>query len=165
MQSFALQNRLVAAAPLTSAVERAEPILRVVIIYQDPLMRHWAAQMWDGVVLVIGTETIQCKSWKIGDLSDPRVFDDAAEGAAEADVLVISVRDSKEWPMSLQLWVDWWLPRRAGRKGDLVALIGVPVQPEARTGRMFEYLEGVARKARMDFLPRLRQLPQAPPTW
>jgi hypothetical protein len=51
------------------------------------------------------------------------------------------------------------MPRRAGRPGAMVALIGVPPQPDAQSGRAHKYLESVTRRVGLDFLPRERKLP------
>ena len=75
-------------------------------------------------------------------------------------------RYANEWaalssvPADLDLWFEAWLPRRAGRAGALVALIGVPPQPDIQSGRAHAYLETVARHAGLDYLPRERKLPQ-----
>ena len=144
------------------APKESDPALSVATIYQDPLTRHWAAELWDRVGQLIGGGSIRHQSWKISELTDPRVFLDAVEVAAKADVLVVSVRDAGELPMGLYVWVDSWLPSRAGRAGALVALIGVPSQPDAQAGRAYQYLDSVACRAGLDFLPRERKLPQAP---
>jgi hypothetical protein len=52
------------------------------------------------------------------------------------------------------------MPRRAGRAGALVALLGVPARPDALSWRAHEYLEAIARQAGLDFLPRERKLPE-----
>jgi hypothetical protein len=140
----------------------AEPALRVVTVYQDPLTRHWATELWDRVGQLIGGEGVCRQSWKMSDLTDPRVFMDSVRAAAAADVLVVSVRDTGELPTSLSVWIDAWIPGRAGTTGALVALIGVPPQPDAQSGRAYRYLEVAARKAGLDFLPHERKLPEQP---
>jgi hypothetical protein len=111
---------------------------------------------------LIGHEDVLRQTWKISELTDPGVFAHAVRAAAKADVLVVSVRDAGEWPMSLHEWIDAWLPKRAGRGGALVALIAVPGVPDAQSGRAHQYLETVARKGGLDFLPRERKLPGPP---
>jgi hypothetical protein len=98
----------------------------------------------------------------MSDLTDPRVFMGSVRAAAAADVLVVSVRDTGELPTSLSVWIDAWIPGRAGTTGALVALIGVPPQPDAQSGRAYQYLEVAARKAGLDFLPHERKLPEQP---
>jgi hypothetical protein len=108
--------------------EEPGPILNAATGYQDSPTRYWAAELWERVGRLIGDKDVWRQSWRIGELTNPRLFTDAVQAAAEADVLVISARDAGEWPMGLYDWIDAWLHRRAGREGALVALIGVPGQ-------------------------------------
>jgi hypothetical protein len=151
----------------SDAVDRAampaaetEQALSVVVIYQDPLTRHWAAELWDRVGKLIDSGGICNKSWNLSGLASAFVFAEAVQAAAEADVLVISVRDARDLPLLLHAWIDGWMPRRAGRAGALVALIGLPARPDAQFGRAHEYLGAIARQAGLDFLPRERKLPE-----
>jgi hypothetical protein len=145
-----------------TAVE-TEQALNVVVIYQDPLTRYWATDLWNRVGQLIDSGGICSKSWKLSDLSCAFAFGDAVQAAAEADVLVISVRDTGDLPLLLHVWIDGWMPQRAGRAGALVALIGVSARPDAQSGRTHEYLEAIARQARLDFMPRERRLPEESP--
>ncbi len=140
--------------------DETEQALNVVVVYQDPLTRHWAADLWDRVGQLIDSTGIRRESWKLNDLTQAFVFTEAVHAAAEADVVVISVRDAGELPLLLHVWVDAWMPRRGGRAGALVALIGVPAKPNALSGGAHKYLEAVARQAGLDFLPRERRLPE-----
>jgi len=140
-----------------------EAALNVAVAYEDPLTRHWVDELWGRVGQLIGGGSIQRKTWKIADLVHQRVFGDATRAAAKADVLVIAVRDTREVPLILYVWIDAWLPRRAGLPGALVALIGVPAQPSAQAGCTHRLLEMVARRAGLDFLPRECKLPDLSP--
>jgi hypothetical protein len=143
-----------------SAARKIEPALSVSLVYQDLLTRDWAEELWNRVGQLVGQEGVCRQSWQIGDLVDARVFADAVEAAAKADVLVVSVRDAGNVPANLEFWIEAWMPRRAGRAGALVALIGVPPQPDTQSGRVHACLENAARRAGLDFLPRERKLPQ-----
>jgi hypothetical protein len=147
-----------AARPPTETV----PPLKVVTLYQDPLTRYWSTELWDRVGSLISYEDVCHKSWKISDLPQAVVFADAVQAAAAADVLVISVRNSGALPLILHVWVNAWVPRRAGREGALVALIGVPPQQDTQSDRAYQFLEALARGAGLDFLPRERKLPEGP---
>jgi hypothetical protein len=142
------------------AAATTEQALNVVIVYQDPLTRHWATDLWDRVGQVIGSGGICRKTWKLSDLTRAFAFADAVHAAAEADMLVISIRDAGELPTLLYVWIDAWLPRRAGRAGALAALIGVPSKPDVLSGRAYAYLESIARQTGLDFLPQERRLPE-----
>lgn len=154
------------AAPPTEAKEgsaQEEPALKVLTLYQDPLTRHWAEELWGRVGELVGPGGVKHESRKISELTDPVVFAHSVRAATEADVLVISVRDAGELPMTLHVWVEAWMPNRGRHDGALVALIGVPSQPHAQSGRAHAYLESVAQRAGMDFLPRERKLPRKSP--
>ena len=157
MQSITAPNRTVASAQAASFTKETEPALRVATVYQDPLTRHWARELWDRVGQLVGQGGICHQSWKIGDLTDAQASTGAVQAAPEADVLVVSVRDAGELPINLCVWIDAWMPRRAGA---LVALIGVCPQPNVQSGRVHAYLEAVARRVGLDFLPRERKLPE-----
>ena len=162
MQRTAVINRIVPTPQAAPEFNGTEPALNVATVYQDPLTRHWAVELWDRVGQLISSEGLSCRSWKISALTDPGIFDQAVQAAAAADVLVVSVRDAGEWPTSLNSWIDAWQPKRGGRAGALVALIGVPCWPDAKCGSAHRYLETVARESGLDFLPRERKLPEAP---
>ena len=98
----------------------------------------------------------------LGELTQAAAFAQAVQAAAEADVLVISIRDGGELPLFLYVWIHAWLPRRAGRPGTLVALIGVRALPEVQIGHTRPYLEAVARCGGLDFFPQESRLPEAP---
>jgi hypothetical protein len=140
--------------------DETEQALNVAVVYQDPLTRHWAADLWDRVGQLIDSRGIRRESWKLSDLTQAFVFAEAVHAAAEADVLVVSVRDVGDLPLILHVWIDAWMPRRGGRAGALVALIGVSAKPNALSGGAHKYLEAVARQAGLDFLPRECRLPE-----
>ena len=146
------------AAP--SVASEPKPLLSIVVVYQDGLTRHWAAELWDRVGSLLGGGGVCRQSWKIRDLSQPCSFSGAVRAATKADVLMVSVRDARELPLELESWIECWLPGREGRPGALVALIGVPPQPDAQLGCAHSYLADVARRGGLDFLPRERKLPE-----
>ena len=146
--------------PVPRDSKEPEAALNVAVVHEDPLTRYWVDELWGRVGRLIGGGDIHRKTWRISDLVQQGAFADATRAAAKADVLVIAVRDTDELPMILYVWIDAWLPRRAGLSGALVALIGVSAQPATQTGRTHRLLEMVARKAGLDFLPREYKLPE-----
>jgi hypothetical protein len=163
MQNAAVPKRIVMSAQTTGFSKESESALRVATVYQDSLTRYWASELWDRVGQLVDHGGIYHQAWNIGGLADSRGFVDAVQAAAVADVLVVSVREAGELPIDLYVWIDAWMSRRAGRVGALVALIGVCPQPDLQPGRGYAYLEAVARRVGLDFLPRERQLPEQSP--
>ena len=158
---FSPYNRIVPIDQESRAQEESEPALKVVTVYQDPLTRHWAMELFDRLGRLIDSDGICRKFWSLNDLAQADDFADAVEAAAEAHVLVISVRDAGQLPRCFHDWIDAWLPNRTGPVGGaLVALIGVPLRPNSQSGRAYACLESVAKRAGLDFLPTERKLPQ-----
>jgi hypothetical protein len=157
-----LTHRMNSLVPVKADAAEAEPWLRVVTVYQDSLTRHWAAELWAKVTPLVGRAGTRNQSWKMSELTDAGVFARAVEAASEADVLVVAVRGVGQLPLTLRVWIEDWLPHRAGRGGALVALVGLPARPDMMGPCTCEYLEAVARRAGMDFLPRERKLPEGP---
>ena len=144
------------------AARELEPALSVAMVYEDALTWQWATEVWDRIGQFIESGGIRCQSWKVGELRQSMALAQAVQGTAEADVLVISIRDAGELPLLLHVWIDAWLPRRTGQAGAMLALIGVAARPDAPAGGAHRYLESVARRAGMDFLPREFKLPEEP---
>jgi hypothetical protein len=164
MKRYSVRNWIIHGDEAARVPNDREPALKVVIAYQDARTRHWATEWWNRLGRLIDSGGICCKSWKIGDLTQTHVFADAVQAAAEAHVLIVSAYDGGQLPMSLYEWVDAWMPNRVGSEGGaLVALIGVLPRPDSRSGRAYGYLESVARRAGLDFLPHERKLPESPP--
>jgi len=136
--------------------------LKVVIAYEDPLMHHWAMELWDRVGGLVGSAGISRSAWRIRDLAHPDVLAQAVTEAGQAHVLILSLRDSVVLPRALCQWIAGWAPNRISAGGALVAIIGLPPHPNGFCGRAYNYLETVAGQAGLDFLPHERKLPESP---
>ena len=78
---------------------------------------------------------------------------DAVRAALVADLIVVLVHAADELPLGFYVWIDAWLPRRTSREGALTALIGADEPQDPQSSRTREYLQAVARKAQLDFVP------------
>lgn len=101
MQRTSVLNQYAPSVQTARVSRDPEPALSVVTVYQDPLTRHWATELWERVGQLISNEAVCHQSWKMSDLTDPRVFMDAVRAAEEADVLLVAVRDTGELPIGL----------------------------------------------------------------
>ena len=132
---------------------------KIAVVYQDTVAQSWAIQMCGPVRQKFGGENVQNTWHSVHSLSDPETLVEAANAALAADVIVIAVHAVDELPPELCAWIDVWLPRRLARMGALAALIGVPGEPAPQAIRTKEYLQAVARRGLLDFLPHERRLP------
>ena len=137
--------------------------LNVAGVYQDNVTRDWAMQTCRQATRLAEAERVQDTWYNANTLSDPGIFLDAVRAALMADVIVVSVHAADELPLDLYVWIDAWLPRRPSRAGALAALIGVNEPLDSQSVRTHEYLQAVARKAQLDFIPHKRKRPAAFP--
>jgi hypothetical protein len=145
--------------PAAQVPEENELALNLVVLYEDRLTWQWATELWGRVAELVGSGGIRRSVWRIGDLVPHEVFADAVREAAKAHVLVISLRDAGVLPSRFCEWVEAWVPHRVASGGAMVALIGVQPRPDAASGQAYGYLESVARRAGLDYLPHERKLP------
>ncbi len=120
------------------------------VVYEDVESLDWARTMRDRVTAFIGRQSVVDASWRMCYLTNPDVFPHAVETATWADAILVAVHEAVELPPDLCAWVNAWLPRRGGREGTLVALLGPSVSGTIRTVR--RYLEAVARRGGLTFL-------------
>jgi hypothetical protein len=142
-----------------------EYALRIAGVYQDSLTCDWVLQICRQAADLAGEKHVQSAWHSTHSLGDPGILADAIRAAVAADLIVVSVHAAAQLPMGLCVWVEGWLPRRNLRDGALVALVGAAEPPSPQALRALDYLQGVARKGRLDFIPQERRLPVASPAF
>ena len=139
---------------VTVAPAESEYALNIVGVYQDPLTQSWGVPMCRLATQLAGNEHVRNTWYDAHSLDDIQILTEAVRAALVADLIVVSVHAADELPLGLYVWIDAWLPRRASREGALTALIGADEPQDPRSSRTREYLQAVARKAQLDFIPR-----------
>jgi hypothetical protein len=132
--------------------------LSAVTVYRDARTRKWATEVCGRVKQLTGVEGIRSLFWRLGVLTQPRIFPGAVRAAATADVIIVSLYATDQLPLDFYSWVDEWLPRRRQAPSALVALIGVPDDTDLQASPIQEYLRSVARKGHLEFLPARKKL-------
>lgn len=131
-------------------------LLNIAGVYEDDVTRNWALDSCRRAAQLAGEERIQDTWYSADSLKDPGTLTEAVRAALVADVIVISIYAVEELPLDLQVWIDNWLARRLSRAGALAAVIGVAEPLGSGFVRTRGYLEEVARKAELDFIPHER---------
>ena len=126
--------------------------LNLTLVYEDALTWKWAKNVFDRAEKQVGPNLVRATWWKAGDLGHPGVLAGAVSQAMRADLVVVAHTGTEGLPLPVYFWVDSWLPHRPSGGGVLVGLLGAVQQPNARSGRVGEYLSAVARHGRMEFL-------------
>jgi hypothetical protein len=128
--------------------------LKVAFTYQDAVTRQWGLEMYRQVAQLFGADHIHDTWWNSTSLlSDPKLLQDAVLAATLADVMVVAVHAAEELPLDLYVWIDAWLPRRLQRRGVFLALIGARDQLDTGLCHALDYLQAVARKGNLDYVP------------
>ena len=162
MKQPGVLERITPTDEVLMASAEGEHVLNVTMVYEDLTTRQWATETWGRVARLVGKENISVNSWKISDLARPGILTDAVSSAARADVIVLAILASEKLPADLYAWITAWLPRRAHGTGGLVALIGLPGEPDYHAFSALDYLRAVAHKGGLDFHPGERVLPKSP---
>ena len=141
------------------APTESEYALNIVGVYQEPLTQSWGVPVHRLATQVAGEDRIRNTWFDVHSLNNIGVLLDAVRAALVADVIAISVYAADELPLGLYVWIDAWLPRRTSREGALTALIGADEPQNPQSFHTREYLQAVARKAQLDFIPQQRERP------
>jgi hypothetical protein len=80
----------------------------------------------------------------------------AAEEAAAADLIVISVHDPESLPDEAKRWMDGWLRRGTARHAVVLVLQDSP--PDAESRPVEGYLQEAARRGGMEFVLETRAM-------
>ena len=161
MKTVELLEHPTEAFEVAVAPDELEYTLNIAGIYQDSVTRDWAMQSCHRATQLAGGERVQNTWYNTNSLSDPGILLDAVRAAVAADVIMISVYAADELPLDLYVWIEAWLPRRLSRRGALAALVGVAQPLDSPSVRTLEWLQALARKAQLDFIPQQRERPAA----
>ncbi len=139
------------------AEEKSDFELKIVGVYQDAVTQSWLAPVCRKATQLAGEERVRNTWYDVNSLTDAGIFREAVHATLMADVIMVAVYAADELPLNLYVWIDAWLPRRPAREGVLTALIGIDEPRPTQSLHTHRYLEAVARKARLDFIPQARQ--------
>ena len=131
----------------------------IVVVFQDPLTRQWATDALERVSEVLCREEGRLRFWRMDDLAHPLIADAAIRAAAEATILMVSLRDAAVPPPSLCVWNEGWLAKRLSATGLLVSIVGVHPRHTDHIAQLDDYLRAIALRGSLDYLPRQQLLP------
>jgi len=124
----------------------------LVVAYEDTATRSRAMKLYDHVAQQLLDEyDFQCSWWKFDHLRDPVLHQEAADGAAEANMIILSFQQGKEMLATAKTWIGTWLTRKTVSKSALVTLVGEAQEREHHFCPVHLFLQNVARLAKMDF--------------
>lgn len=123
----------------------------VVIVYESPAIREHALQFCARLAGASKSAALEMNWCSFPLLTQSRAGDDAAQKAADADVVVFAMASAGDLPDEIKLWIEKWLNKRGEREGALVGLLKRKEPLEAASFREI-YLRHIARRGGMDYL-------------
>ena len=99
------------------------PTLKAVIIYEDRATGIRAKCFYEDLVYELrGKYDLNLDLWSFQVLSIPKIGDSAAQVAAQADVVLLSLHGNAGLPAKIREWVETWSRLIADNKPALVVL-------------------------------------------
>jgi hypothetical protein len=124
----------------------------LVIAYDDATTRTRAMQLYDQLAQqLLEDYDFQCSWWRIEHFLNPVLSEQAAQAAAQASMIILSLRGDRPLPPMLKAWLPRWLDKKGDQKSALVLLLCADGQPGDEAHYLESYLRQVAEQARMDF--------------
>jgi hypothetical protein len=124
----------------------------LLVAYDDVTTRNRALQLCDRLTKKLADDyDFKCTWWKFDHLRDATLREQAADAAAEANMIILSIHANKDLPISVKTWMETWLAREEHGKRALVTLIDrFPQQGEGFCPVQL-YLQKVAHIGGMNF--------------
>jgi hypothetical protein len=128
----------------------------VTVIYEDTEARQRALSLSHHLVRAFWADIdFQFTWWRYRFLEDPALVDAAARATAQAHVIVFSASSSYIPPEPIRNWIELWVPQRKTAEGVLLILTAHSDDAQLAGSPIYTFLESVAHRANMDYLPRL----------
>jgi hypothetical protein len=101
------------------------------------------------------TPAISKEMWLLTELGASQLRAIAAQEAAAADLVIVSIHHAETVPNEVKTWIDLWLKQRGARPAVLLALFD-PLYL-GTSSSIQAYLRDVARRGNMEFLARTEE--------
>jgi hypothetical protein len=130
--------------------------LSVVVVYEDAAARECAVTFCDQLVSRFWAKcAFDVSWWPFALLNQAPATEEAAERAAQADLIVLSATPEGDFPLPVKAWVETWLNQRGDREGTLVGLMEPVAGAGDREGPKHHYLRKAAHRGSMDYLTQV----------
>jgi hypothetical protein len=138
------------------AASESKAAWSVLVAYEDAAAREQAVNFCDQLVQRFWTRfEFDVSWWSFDMLQQETAATEAAERAAQADLIVFASTLPGDFPVPVLGWMENWLRRRGDREGILAGLIDPGADSSGREGRKHNYLRRIAHRAAMDYLTQV----------
>lgn len=133
-----------------------------VVVYEDEATFLRAESICSGLIKEFHDAEFDCLWVAFQGLENGELAKDAAVNAAKADLVIFSAHAGRELPDSVKQWIESWLPNKNLEETALAALVGLPTDDQRGITPIHVYLQDVAERGHMDFLPQIIATDQPP---
>lgn len=150
---------------------RAKTAWSVVVAYEDTAAREQAVDFCDQLVRRFWARSeFEVGWWSFSLLQAEHVAMEAADMAARADLIILSLVRQDVLPAVVKRWIESWLARRGDCEGILAGLMGQGAAADRLETHNHYYLRQVAHRGGMDYLTQLPQsisrlIPESPESY
>jgi hypothetical protein len=131
-----------------------KPRFSVVIVYEDRLSGVRAKHFYDSLTGEVKEECdFSLQLWNFQVLGSSEIRNSAAQAAARADFVILSLRGKVGLPAEIKGWVETWSRLIANRSAALIVLTNKPRSKACTAASTLTYLESVANRKRIAFFP------------
>lgn len=126
-----------------------------VIVYEDEATFLRADTICHDLIREFHDAELDCFWVAFRGLANAMLARDAAEKAAEADLIVFSAHAGPRLPEQVEQWIESWLPHKNLEETALAALVGLATDGKKGVTPIHTYLQEVAARRHMDFIPQV----------
>jgi hypothetical protein len=127
-------------------------VCAIVVLYEDSSSRDAAISLCQTLEKVFQEDLDFEITWcRFKYFNDPAVASEAAEIAAQADLIIVSIQRAQDLPLEVKAWFERWLPARESTEGALV-LLQTSEEPPSPQNLQSSYLYLLAQRANLDYL-------------
>jgi hypothetical protein len=131
-----------------------KPRFSVVVVYEDRLTGVRAKHFYDSLTEEVEEECdFSLQLWNFQVLANSEISNSAAQAAARADFVILSLRGRVGLPAEIKGWVETWSRLIANRNAALIVLTNKPRSNASTAASTLTYLESVADRKRIAFFP------------
>jgi hypothetical protein len=138
-------------------------VCAIVVLYEDNPSRDAAISLCNSLQQIFNSELDFQITWcRFKYFNDSAVASEAADLAAQADVVLVSIPRPQDLPLEVKAWFERWLPRRERFEGALVLLQSSEQAPSLEISQC-SYLYLLAQRANLEFISLSNATPSASP--
>jgi hypothetical protein len=131
-----------------------KPRFSVVIVYEERLTGARAKHFYDSLIAEIEHECdFSVGLWNFQVLASSEIRNSAAQAAARADFVILSLRGKVGLPAEIKSWTETWSRLLHNRSAALIVLTNKPRTKGCTAASTVTYLESVANRKRIAFFP------------